>query len=49
MQINGALVGEGFEAEIAVIAADPAAIHAAERELVFQIVRKYAVDSDAAG
>ena len=48
MPVDGPLVRERLEAEIAVIAADAAVAHAAERELVLQVVREHAVDGDAA-
>ena len=40
---------EGFEAEISVIAAHPALVDATEWELIFQIVRKHAIDGHATG
>ena len=38
MPIDGALVGEGLEAEVAVVAAHAAAVDATEGQVVFQVV-----------
>ena len=48
MQVDGALVAERLEAEIAVIAALAAAVDTAEGEAVLQIMREDAVDGGAA-
>src|SRR5262245_51170013 len=48
VHVDRALVRESLEAEVAVVAAHPAAVDPAEREPVLEVVREHAVDGHAA-